>query len=407
MISLSDFINKKVDFFFEGENFHFNLSQSLFSSFDIDQGSKLLLKTIVKEIDIFKQESILDIGSGVGVLGIVLKKINPKLSVVCQDRDALAVEFTKKNARENRVQSITSYGALALGKPKLNNTQKDFEKYSFSMVISNLPAKAGEPILRHIIRNAPRYTEPEGYCAFVVVEPLREMIEDEINRNKFNIVNKTSTHKHTVFIYTQDKQRHLEPTSQETDELKPYLRDKIALPNGQHLDTVYGIRNFNSIDFQTKLILSLTDVQKPEGKVLIWNPYQGYIPALLLLNNREIELTISSRDYLSLAIAKHNLKKIHAKSVQYIHHPYFNNQIYTHGYFDYTIITLDTDPNIDYAIEFDYISKHIAPIDNTPRYLLIAGSSHQISGIKKVLKKKNLIKHKKNKGTSAILVWFA
>ena len=87
-----NFINKRVDFRFMREELHFDLSQSLFSSADVDIGSRFLLRTIVQNVVITGISSVLDIGCGVGVLGLSLKKINPDIQLVAQDRDALAQE---------------------------------------------------------------------------------------------------------------------------------------------------------------------------------------------------------------------------------------------------------------------------------------------------------------------------
>ena len=85
-------VNKQVPFKFHGEKLKFDLSMGLFSSFDIDAGSRLLLKTLAKHADLDNFENsnassnVIDTGCGTGVLGICLKKKYPGLNIRFQDR---------------------------------------------------------------------------------------------------------------------------------------------------------------------------------------------------------------------------------------------------------------------------------------------------------------------------------
>ncbi|PKL07993.1 MAG: methyltransferase, partial [Spirochaetae bacterium HGW-Spirochaetae-7] len=64
MIKLETYVNKTVPFKFMGAEMSFELSHGLFSSFDIDSGSRLLLKLVAKNVETADVGSILDIGSG-------------------------------------------------------------------------------------------------------------------------------------------------------------------------------------------------------------------------------------------------------------------------------------------------------------------------------------------------------
>ena len=99
-----NFVNKQVTFRYMRQELQFNLSQSLFSSADVDIGSRFLLRTIAKNVEITDISSMLDIGCGVGVLGLSLKRINPAMQLIAQDRDALAVTFTTQNAILNEIE---------------------------------------------------------------------------------------------------------------------------------------------------------------------------------------------------------------------------------------------------------------------------------------------------------------
>ena len=64
-----NFVNKQVTFRYMRQELRFNLSQSLFSSADVDIGSRFLLRTIARNMEMASVSSMLDIGYDVGVLG--------------------------------------------------------------------------------------------------------------------------------------------------------------------------------------------------------------------------------------------------------------------------------------------------------------------------------------------------
>src|SRR3989344_5359591 len=100
---IDELVKKRIDFNFGGLKLKLDLSQSLFSSADIDIGTKALINSLRKDSAV-KFGKILDLGCGYGVIGVFLKKQHPESSVVCADRDALAVEFAKRNSLLNECE---------------------------------------------------------------------------------------------------------------------------------------------------------------------------------------------------------------------------------------------------------------------------------------------------------------
>ena len=72
---IKEFIKKRIDFNFGSQKLVFDLNQSLFSSYNIDEGTKILLNSLRKNKEI-KYDKILDLGCGVGIVGIFLKNTN-------------------------------------------------------------------------------------------------------------------------------------------------------------------------------------------------------------------------------------------------------------------------------------------------------------------------------------------
>ncbi len=145
---IKQYSNKEVPFRFNGVNLSFFLSQRLFSSYTIDAGTKLLLKTAAKGIDFSGIKTAADIGCGVGVIGLSLKKKYPDIDILLQDRDALAIAFSKANESLNSMEGILYSNNLAL---------RDLEIRSLDLILSNIPAKAGTPVLEDFVAGSLKY----------------------------------------------------------------------------------------------------------------------------------------------------------------------------------------------------------------------------------------------------------
>jgi ornithine cyclodeaminase/alanine dehydrogenase-like protein (mu-crystallin family) len=64
------YVNKSVPFKFNGAELKLDLSHALFSSFDVDRGTKLLLKAAARDPVLARARRVLDEGCGVGVIGL-------------------------------------------------------------------------------------------------------------------------------------------------------------------------------------------------------------------------------------------------------------------------------------------------------------------------------------------------
>ena len=98
---LDPLVNKRVDFAYRGTKLKFELSYSLFSSLDMEEGTRFLLKERSNEQGIIHAHRLLDAGCGVGVIGISLAASCPEMDVVLRDRDFRAVALSARNAKRN------------------------------------------------------------------------------------------------------------------------------------------------------------------------------------------------------------------------------------------------------------------------------------------------------------------
>ncbi len=174
-MDLSAWEKKRVTLNWEGTNLSFHVAQDLFSSHEIDQGTKLLLRSLDLAA-LPPRPVVLDFGCGYGPLGLALKARFPSARVVLIDRDALAVEFAAWNARDIAVGYDTSevvvHGGLDFGSP--------YAPDGYDGILWNVPGKAGEAVLRGLIADVPHALKPDGLIALVVVNPLAAMVRDAI-----------------------------------------------------------------------------------------------------------------------------------------------------------------------------------------------------------------------------------
>ena len=315
---LNDYLHKTVAFRFEGHTLRLALSQSLFSSYDVDAGSRLLLASVVRELAAHPEErgrlqSILDLGCGAGVLGVALAK-QFAAALVARDRDALALAVTARNAAANGVACTTRGG--------VDTTDLDGsrEPARHQLVVSNLPAKAGAPVLARLLAAAAEATAPGGRVAVVVVAPLA----DEVRRGLGAVAELIHEHhgnRHAVF----HGRPHSPVRTPAATGLTAYRRHQgeVAVAGLSYpLATVYGLPDFDTPSHLLQLTATLlrrNALPPPaatELSALAWNPGQGHLPVWLARAwagarpapaGGGLRITLASRDALQLLATRANL----------------------------------------------------------------------------------------------------
>jgi hypothetical protein len=197
--------NKTVSFRFRGQDLRFTLSQGLFSSMDIDRGTRVLLKVFSRLLDEAGgrpfPRRVLDSGCGIGVIGICAARALSQAAgtgaaeaplVRCQDRDELARIFTQANAADNGLAALRAYT-----EPLLSGDPGG----GWDLILSNIPAKAGEPVLEDFIRRSPGLLAPGGRVIIVVVNTLADFFRDRISRCGASLTGEERGPEHTVLVY--------------------------------------------------------------------------------------------------------------------------------------------------------------------------------------------------------------
>src|SRR5437867_3725985 len=107
------YFKKEITYSFEGKVFKFDVGNTLFSTFELDHGTDVLLRAISLEQ---KPTTILDLGCGYGPIGIILGNKYPKAFVTMVDRDLLAVRYSILNIEKNNIQNAEVFGSVGVEK---------------------------------------------------------------------------------------------------------------------------------------------------------------------------------------------------------------------------------------------------------------------------------------------------
>ena len=94
---------KVIPYRMNGINFEFFTDTAVFSRKDVDFGTDLLISTLVKDIKERgpKMERFVDLGCGVGIVGIVIKSCFMAFDVTGVDINSRAVALARENAMNN------------------------------------------------------------------------------------------------------------------------------------------------------------------------------------------------------------------------------------------------------------------------------------------------------------------
>lgn len=179
---------KEITYKFANHEFKFDIANTLFSTFDLDHGTDILIRAIV----LSSPKSILDIGCGYGPLGIMLAKVNPQADVMMVDRDLLAVRYTGINIKKNNVSNVTVLGSL--GMEQLGDRM-------FDLIVSNIPAKIGdEAITQEFILDPYEHLNPGGEYWFVIVNALNRLVPVVARKHEIHLKEIRKRNGHFVYM---------------------------------------------------------------------------------------------------------------------------------------------------------------------------------------------------------------
>ncbi len=171
--------NKKIiEFYFNDKKYNLYSDNGVFSKDKFDYGTRLLLDSI----DISKLSgNVLDLGCGIGVVGIILGTINENINIDMIDINDRAISLVRDNLTLNKVK------ANVFSSDVYSNVNK---KYDY--IITNPPIRAGKEVVRKFLFGGYDYLNDNGMLYFVMRKDhgVKSMIKELESKYNVTIVNK-------------------------------------------------------------------------------------------------------------------------------------------------------------------------------------------------------------------------
>ena len=143
---------KKIKQKIKGTEFEFYTSTGVFSKDKIDQGTLVLAENMI----ISENSKVLDIGCGIGVLGIVAAKLY-NADIMMSDINKRAVMLAEMNCKFNNVKAEIYQG----------NLYEKIKQNDFDVILSNPPQTAGKEICFKLIEQSKNYLKNNGNLQLV------------------------------------------------------------------------------------------------------------------------------------------------------------------------------------------------------------------------------------------------
>jgi len=162
--------------------FDFYTSPPVFSWREFDKGTIVLAENMkIRKTD----KSLLDLGCGYGLLGIVAAFFNPSLHITLIDKSNRAVLLALKNVKKHNLKERAEvlqgdlYEPLTGVRQSVSGTSKSegvkarkpeslkARRQTFDIIVCNPPYSAGKAIVNKIIEQAPEHLNKNGSLQIV------------------------------------------------------------------------------------------------------------------------------------------------------------------------------------------------------------------------------------------------
>ena len=144
----------KFEAILRGKRFGFFSGSGIFSKDKVDRGTRILAENMI----IHPDDAVLDIGCGIGILGITAAGITKNKVIMC-DINKRAVDLAEKNIKLNN----------ALNAEVLQGNLYEPINEKFDVIVSNPPMKAGCNICFGIIEKAKKFLSEGGSLQIVAM----------------------------------------------------------------------------------------------------------------------------------------------------------------------------------------------------------------------------------------------
>jgi len=137
------------------ENLDFELysASGVFSKEKLDKGTEVLIENCILK----REWEVLDLGCGIGVVGISVKLLYPETKVLMSDINERAVMLSKKNIEKLKLENID-----AIKSDIFSDIKKEFDA-----ILVNPPQTAGKEVCFKIIEESLNHLKKRGLLQLV------------------------------------------------------------------------------------------------------------------------------------------------------------------------------------------------------------------------------------------------
>lgn len=144
---------KTLRFSFLGRDYVFDTDAGVFSKDGLDEGTALLLATLLPEL----KGDVLDLGCGWGPVGTIAAAMRPGIRMSMTDINLRAVELARHNLAQNGVKAQVYCG---------NGLEQ--VKGDFDWILLNPPIRAGKQTVYALFEQSAARLKPGGTLAIVI-----------------------------------------------------------------------------------------------------------------------------------------------------------------------------------------------------------------------------------------------
>lgn len=145
---------KEFSFRFSSFIYSFTTDNGVFCKNEVDFGTWVLLKVLIKEK---LGKKVLDLGCGYGPVGVVMKHHFPESEIVMCDINPRAVELAKINCKRNQVDCDVRVS------DRFSNVSEKFDA-----ILTNPPIRAGKSVIYAMFEEGYEHLE-KGGSLYVVI----------------------------------------------------------------------------------------------------------------------------------------------------------------------------------------------------------------------------------------------
>lgn len=171
--------NKKlISFYFDNKKYNVYTDNGVFSKGRFDYGTRVLLDSInINELS----GNVLDLGCGIGVVGVILGTMNKNINIDMIDVNERAISLAKENISLNNVTCNVFISDV------YSNVER---KYDY--IITNPPIRAGKEVIRRFLLGGYDYLMDNGVLYFVMRKEhgVKSMIRELENKYIVDVINK-------------------------------------------------------------------------------------------------------------------------------------------------------------------------------------------------------------------------